>query len=114
MLRAVKRSRPPSMEDRVRDILESLAFRILLISARRIAGSRLADFIADYLMAKDLREAAQLRSQQPSTRASTDVADLARGARRGAEGNERARERRAGGGACLPAAGSGREQGLRH
>jgi hypothetical protein len=38
----------------------------------------------------------------------------ARGARRGAGGNEPCRERRAACGACLPAEGSGREQGFHH
>jgi hypothetical protein len=69
----MKRSRRPSLENRVRDILESPAFHVPLDES---LISRLADFVGDFLMAADAKEAALL--SEGFYRANLEVAELAR------------------------------------
>jgi hypothetical protein len=73
----VKRSRRPSIENRVRDILESPSFQVPAdLELDDSLVSRLADFVGDYLMARDLREAVLIA--EGFYRANPDIADLAR------------------------------------
>jgi hypothetical protein len=58
MPHVLKRSRRPSLENRIRDTLESPAFSISLPPPDPSLVARLADFVGDFLMAADAAEGA--------------------------------------------------------
>jgi hypothetical protein len=73
----VKRSRRPSLENRVRAILESPAFSISVEQPPDPSlVDRLADFIGDFLMAVDTAEGAAI--SQTFYETNPDIRDLAR------------------------------------
>jgi hypothetical protein len=77
MPHTVKRSRRPSLENRVRDILESPAFSISVEQPPDPSlVARLADFIGDFLMAVDAAEGEVV--SRSFYEANSGIRDLAR------------------------------------
>jgi hypothetical protein len=76
MPHVVKRSRRPSLEDRIRGILGSPALHVPVDRQfDESLVSRLADFIGDYLMAQDQAETEVIAAAFSET--NTDIAELA-------------------------------------